>query len=90
MLALIPFIDLVAIYVALRCVHRDRDWRESVLAAAVIWGTLVALSTELLGLLHAIQRQTSWIILGDCFGLSLYVIYRQTKENFFQGWIAPG
>ena len=84
MLALIPLIDLVAIYVALRCVYRDRDWRESALAAAVIWGTLVALSTELLGLFHAIQRQTIgsfWLI---ALGFSLYVIYRQRRNLSFK------
>jgi hypothetical protein len=84
MLALIPLIDLVAIYVALRCVYRDRDWRESALAAAVIWGTLVALSTELLGLFHVIQRQTIgsfWLI---ALGFSLYVIYRQRRNISFK------
>jgi hypothetical protein len=63
MLALILFVDLIAIYFSLRLMYRDRDWRESILASAVIWGTLIALSTEVLGFFHAINRQ-SMVVFG--------------------------
>jgi len=79
MLALIPLIDLVVIYTALRIMQHGRDWRESVLATAVIWGTLVALSTEVLGLFHAIQLQTIVIFWLIVLVVTLSCIFRQRK-----------
>jgi hypothetical protein len=79
MLALIPLVDLVAIYAALRIMQRDRDWRESLLAAAVIWGTLVALSTETLGLFHAIQLQSLVIFWLIVLVVPLIYIFRQRQ-----------
>jgi hypothetical protein len=80
MLALILLIDLIAIYLAWRTSHRERDWRESVLAAAVIWGTLVALSTELLGLFYDIERQTVFIFWLVVFIVTLIIIIRQRQR----------
>jgi hypothetical protein len=80
MLALILLIDLIAIYLAWRTTHRDRDWRESVLAAAVIWGSLTALSTELLGLFHAVERHTVFIFWLIVFIASLIIIIRQRQR----------
>jgi len=80
MLALILLIDLVAICMAWQATHRDSDWRESILAAAVIWGTLVALSTELLGLFHAIELQTLTIFWLIVFVVTLLTIFRQRRE----------
>ena len=83
MLALIPLIDLFAIYMVFHLGRRDRDWQESILAAAVTWGTLVALSTELLGLVHVLQRQSVgafWlVVLGICIVL---VIRRRNRVSF--------
>lgn len=84
MLTLIPLIDLVAIYAALRFTQCDRDWRESILATAVIWGSLVSVSTEILGLLHSIQRLTIvsfWLII---FVICMVFIYRHRREISFK------
>jgi hypothetical protein len=80
MLALIPLIDLVVIYTALRIMQHDRDRRESFLATAVIWGTLVALSTEALGLFHAIQLQTVVFFWLMVLVVPLPYIYHQRKR----------
>ena len=80
MLALILFIDLIAIYFSLRLMHRDRDWRESILASAVIWGTLVALSTEVMGFFHAIGRPSMVVFWVVVLAVSLGLILRHRRE----------
>ena len=80
MLALILFIDLIAIYFSLRLMYRDRDWRESILASAVIWGTLVALSTEVMGFFHAINRQSMVVFWVVVLVISLGLILRNRRE----------
>ena len=80
MLAILPLIALIFIYAALRVMYRDRDWRESALTAAVIWGTLIALSTESLGLIHGIQRQTLLVIWLAALTVSLGVIIHKRRE----------
>jgi hypothetical protein len=80
MLALILFIDLIAIYFSLRLLHRDRDWRESLLASAVIWGTLIALSTEVMGFFHAIGRQSLIVFWVVVLAVSLGLILRNRRE----------
>lgn len=80
MLALIPFIDLIAICFSLRLIYRDRDWRESILASAVIWGTLVALSTEVTGYFHAIARQSLVVFWVLVLAVSLGLIFRNRRE----------
>jgi hypothetical protein len=80
MLALIPLIDLVAIYTALRLVFPNRDRRESVLSTAVIWGILVALSTEVLGLFHIIEQWPILVFWSAVFVASLILIFRYRRE----------
>jgi hypothetical protein len=80
MLALIPLIDLVAIFAALRAIYPDRDWRESVLSTAVIWGTLVVLSTEVLGLFHIIERWPIMFFWSVVFVVYLILILQRRKE----------
>jgi hypothetical protein len=80
MLALILFVDLIAIYLSVRLMHQDRDWRESILASAVIWGTLVALSTERMGFFHAIDRRSVTIFWGIVLAVSLGLILRRRRD----------
>ena len=80
MLASILFIDLIAIYFSLRLLYRDREWRESILASAVIWGTLVALSTEVMGFFHAIARPFLVLFWVLVLAVSLGLILRNRQE----------
>jgi hypothetical protein len=80
MLALILFIDLTAIYFSLRLMHLNRDRRESILASAVIWGTLVALSTEVMGFFHVIGRQSMLVFWVGVLAVSLGLILRNRRD----------
>jgi hypothetical protein len=92
--ALILFINLVTLSIIWRSLYPDRDWRESVLSAAVICGVLVTLSTEILGIFHAITWQsilTFWLLV---FIISLGVIaWKKPNLNFklklpqIEGWL---
>jgi hypothetical protein len=80
MLGLIPIIDLAAIFIALRAIYPDHDWRESVLAAGILWGVAVALSTEVLGVFHAIGWQTLSLTWLAVFIVSVSIILRNRKR----------
>jgi hypothetical protein len=80
MLALILFIDLIAICFSLSLLHRHRDWRESILASAVIWGTLIALSTEVMGFFHAISHQSVVVFWVVVLAVSLGLILLNRRE----------
>lgn len=83
MLALILLVDFFAIYTSLWMMHRDRDWRESALVAAVIWGTLIALSTEALGFFHAIGPWTLVAVWLAVLAVCLSIISRRWHESPF-------
>ncbi len=55
MLALLLPLEGLLIYVLIRYLQPGRNWRESILVVYVSMGVLIALSTELLGVFHALN-----------------------------------
>jgi 4-amino-4-deoxy-L-arabinose transferase-like glycosyltransferase len=81
--ALILFINLVALYVIWRSLYPERDWRESALSAAVTWGVLITLSTEILGTFHAITWQlilTFWFLV--LIVSVVVIVWKKPNLNF--------
>ena len=65
MLILLPL--LVFALILLLCFHFDYDFREAFLAAAVMWGVLVAGSTEALSAVNGLGRTgiaLAWLVAG--------------------------
>jgi 4-amino-4-deoxy-L-arabinose transferase-like glycosyltransferase len=54
MLALLLPLEGLLIYLLWRCLRSGRDWRESIMVVYVAMGVLITLSTELLGVFHAL------------------------------------
>lgn len=82
MFACLPFIGLVLLFLILH--NSDRDWRYAVLAAAVIWGVLLTVFTELLSLLNFITFGSIlgiWLATAIALGAIYYRLVKHKKRS---------
>lgn len=79
-LMLLPIIAFLCLW-CLRALFEKEDWRVGFLKAALLWGTVTLLMTELLSVLAAIRPSTlalAWILV---IASSLYLIRRHIVED---------
>ena len=76
MLVILPLISLISLFWLIWQVNNH--WRNSVLSAAIVWGLIVAISTELLSIFKAINFTTIFLL---WFFVDLFVIYLILKRQ---------
>jgi hypothetical protein len=79
---LIPLVDLGILWLIFQKI--DKCWRSAILSAAVIWGVIVALSTEILSLFRLLIFE--WVLglwlLANFLGLMVYLKFKPVKPIF--------
>jgi hypothetical protein len=79
MLAVLPLIVFILLFLVLD--NKESDWRNAIISSAVIWGTLLTASTELLSLFKAFTFFTVLLFWSAiAVGLSIFY-YRRKKSN---------
>lgn len=84
MLAGLLLISLVILFVIFQ--HPEKDWRSSLLSAAVTWGVIVTLLTELLSLLHIITFSwvlALWLFTNLCLGWIYYRLIKTGRRKIY-------
>lgn len=79
---LIPLVTLGILWLIFQKI--DKCWRSAILSAAVIWGVIVALSTEILSLFKLLTFE--WVfglwLVANILGLMVYLNFKPVKPIF--------
>ena len=79
---LIPLFALGILFLVFQEI--DKCWRSAILSAAVVWGVIVVLSTEIFSLLRLLTFE--WVfglwLVADILGLIVYLKFRSIKPIF--------
>jgi len=84
---LLPLIVWGELYYLLYSV--DKDWREVGLTTSLIWGTLVALGTEMLSLLHFVNQGGLVVLWGGVGILLGFQVWSQFSSQAQSGFSMP-
>ncbi len=84
-----PSLLIIAAYSLIALAFMGQGWRRALLYAALICGLLVAASTELLSLFHAINFWTIAALWGLTILIALVVLIRNRKNIRFTPSLAP-
>jgi 4-amino-4-deoxy-L-arabinose transferase-like glycosyltransferase len=76
MLALLFPLEGFLLYKIWRCMFSNRDWREAILATYVTMGVLITLSTEALGIFHAITGTAIQSFWGSIIIITLFLFFK--------------
>jgi len=79
---LIPLFALGILFLVFQEI--DKCWRSAILSAAVVWGVIIVLSTEIFSLLRLLTFE--WVfglwLVADILGLIVYLKFRSIKPIF--------
>lgn len=79
---LIPLFALGILFLVFQEI--DKCWRSAILSAAVVWGVIVVLSTEIFSLLRLLTFE--WVfglwLVADILGLIVYLKFKNIKPIF--------
>jgi hypothetical protein len=76
MLALLFPLEGFLLYKIWRCMFSNRDWREAILTTYVTMGVLITLSTEALGIFHAITGTAIQSFWGSIIIITLFLFFK--------------
>lgn len=82
MLTGLILLSLVILFLIIH--HRERDWRSSFLSAAVSWGVIVSLATEILSLLRLLTFGwvlALWLLINISLGWIYYRLIKLGKRS---------
>ncbi|MEG4320298.1 MULTISPECIES: hypothetical protein [unclassified Microcoleus] len=79
---LIPVVDLGILFLIFQKI--DKCWRSAILSAAIVWGVIVALSTEIFSLFRLLTFE--WVfglwLIANILGLMVYLKFKPVKPIF--------
>ncbi|TAH25064.1 MAG: 4-amino-4-deoxy-L-arabinose transferase, partial [Oscillatoriales cyanobacterium] len=79
---LIPLVTLGILWLIFQKI--DKCWRSAILSAAIVWGVIVALSTEILSLFRLLTFE--WVfglwLVANILGLMVYLKFKPVKPIF--------
>ncbi|MGZ6347275.1 MAG: hypothetical protein ACXWNC_06860, partial [Anaerolineales bacterium] len=84
MLALVLPLEGLLIYLLIRCLQPERDWRESIITVYVTMGVLITLSTELLGVFHAVTEIAIRLFWLAVLAVTLFLAFRFRRKITFR------
>jgi len=83
MLAILPVLTFVALWLFLANFGRDSSWRQSALRAAILCGTFGIISAELLSLVYGVKPLGLALSWGFFILVAVYALRKQHIENGF-------
>jgi hypothetical protein len=81
MLAILPIAAFLTIFLLLYSLHSSLSWRHTFIITAILWGTYLVLTTELLSIFRAITRLSLVIVWLLPFLAAIVFIIRRHKAD---------